>query len=279
MTAGVRDGSDRHVVPIFVLGVPRSGTTLIGAYVGSSTAVLHLGEYAGLYLAFGVGPQLCVADRLAGKPASPFVRQYLQEVQDHALRFPFALAAGGPFDFWCDSSPVNLTIVEVLTQLLPDAVYVLTVRRHEGVLPSLERCYGRGEFWAGATWEQRAHLWKRSYEKARLLPLDRTVVISYDMLSRSPRPALDGFKDDLARFGVPTASLDEAVFATSWATEPDAGRPTIARLDDDGSPCFRSVDNAHPVPWSPEIDRGIIGIVEPTRQFLRSTFIDIAEYL
>lgn len=269
----------RPVVPIFVLGVPRSGTTLIGAYLATSSSVLHLGEFGGFYLAFGVGPQLCVADRLSGKPLSPLATQFLAEIQQHALEFPAAAAAGRDVAFWCDSSPANLMVVEHLEAHLRKALYVLMIRRHQGVLPSLARCFERGEFWAGATWEQRAELWMRFYENARSLPKDRTIALSYDMLCRFPELALEGFRHDLARFGLPVDSLDDAALATSWATRPDDRRPTIARQGDDGTLSFCPGKASDRVPWSDETDQRILAIVERTRQFLRESFPGIAPYL
>ncbi len=41
---------------LFVLGSPRSGTTLIGSYLASGARVLDLGEYGGFHLAHTVAP-------------------------------------------------------------------------------------------------------------------------------------------------------------------------------------------------------------------------------
>jgi len=51
------------VKPIFVVGPPRSGTTMIGNYIGSARSVLNAGEYRALYLAWGALPlQLATSD-------------------------------------------------------------------------------------------------------------------------------------------------------------------------------------------------------------------------
>src|SRR5258706_5951123 len=43
---------------LFVLGVPRSGTTLIGNYLGSQPGVENLAEYGGVYVAYSIPPRL-----------------------------------------------------------------------------------------------------------------------------------------------------------------------------------------------------------------------------
>jgi hypothetical protein len=42
--------------PVFVVGSPRSGTTLAGALLGSAAGVSDLGEYAGYYFCHRTGP-------------------------------------------------------------------------------------------------------------------------------------------------------------------------------------------------------------------------------
>src|SRR5260370_4628911 len=41
------------VRPIFVVGSPRSGTTMIGNYIGTAQSVLNAGEYRALDIAYG----------------------------------------------------------------------------------------------------------------------------------------------------------------------------------------------------------------------------------
>jgi hypothetical protein len=262
-----------------VVGVPRSGTTLIGSFLGTSGAVLDLGEYGGPYLAFGVGPQLSVAARLAGDAVSPYVARYHREIQQHAVEFPSTLVDGGEIGYWCDSSPANLMVVEALKAHLPDALWVLVIRDHRGVLPSLARCFARGEWWAGSTWRERAHLWTKSYRNAASLPRERTVAVSYDMLCRSPEQALGTLRRDLALLGFPTESLDDAALATSWATPADDNRPTIARLGDDGMVHLCAMERPNPPPWSDDEGAVIRNIVEPACQILRHLFPHLAEYI
>jgi hypothetical protein len=75
-----------HVRGLFVLGVPRSGTTLIGNWIGSHSAVLGLAEYGGFYVAHSVVP--AYVNRLPGREHESF----LAAVRDLAGRHVAQLA-------------------------------------------------------------------------------------------------------------------------------------------------------------------------------------------
>lgn len=265
------------LTPLFVLGVPRSGTTMMGQYLETSDAVVHLGEYAGLYVSFKLVPQFAVASKLSGKPITAHMERYLEELRRHALEFPQSVA-NGTARYWCDSSPVNLMVVDQLVAHLPEARYILMVRHYRGVLPSLSRCFERGEHWAGATWEQRARLWRQYYFRAATLPRERVIPLSYDQLCQEPRATIEAWKSRLDAIGIPAASLNDRALATSWATTPEEGRPTIATVTTDGTPQLPE-KTAEPAPrevqaspWSAEDEQRIAFITAPARAFLATAY-------
>jgi hypothetical protein len=267
----------RSLRPLLVLGSPRSGTSMMGHYLGTSDAVVHLGEYGAIYVTSVVMSEFAVAARLSGRPPSEHVRRYIDEARRLAVEFPSRIDAPGA-TFWCDSSPLNLVMAGRLDKWLPDAHYVLMVRRYSGVLPSLARCFQRGEMWAGATWEQRATLWSRYYAEAPRLPADRVTVVSYDRLCAEPAGALAELKRTLEGVGIPAASLDDSALATSWATAPDETRPTVATLDPEGTARMGPVPAAQ-LPWSAGEAARLEATTAPARAALVAAFPELSGWV
>ncbi|MGH3693810.1 MAG: sulfotransferase [Pseudonocardiaceae bacterium] len=265
--------------PLFVCGSPRSGTTLMGHYVGTSKDILHLGEYGGLFLSFRLAPHMWMANKLSQTPQSPHMQRYHDELKLHAINFPQELASQGGFRFWCDSAPMNLTILKDLEEHFPKAVYVVMVRHYRGVLRSLSRAFDSGALWGGRTWVERAHKWSFFYGHVPLLPIDRTIVVSYDKLCMYPVEAIGELQDCLLRFGVSSESLDAGVFAQSWATDPAGGRPTIGSVDDSGA--FRLGPRAYrdEIESPLELEDRVLPIVDNARMLLKERFPWIAEYV
>ncbi|HEX9032811.1 MAG TPA: hypothetical protein VF834_13300, partial [Streptosporangiaceae bacterium] len=88
--------------PLLVLGVPRSGTTLIGNYLGSAPEVLNLAEYGGFYVVNSVVP--AVIQRIPGFHHEA----YLTEIREHARAFAERLAAEQGCTWFVDHTPWNL---------------------------------------------------------------------------------------------------------------------------------------------------------------------------
>src|SRR5437016_3417331 len=110
--------------PIFIVGSPRSGTTLIGNYVGSCPSVCSLGEYGGFYFSYGI------AVREFRQMPTPYKDQYINELQEHALLFANKIALDHNSQFYSDSTPWNMLIAKELADALPNAIFILTLRHY-----------------------------------------------------------------------------------------------------------------------------------------------------
>jgi Sulfotransferase family len=251
--------------PILVLGSPRSGTTLIGKYLSSSSDVCGLGEYLGFYFSH------VVADREFDRMPSPFGPRYLKELRRFTDRFARRLAAERSCGFYCDDTPWNLLVGDQLAALLPDAVFVLLLRHYTGVLQSLERSHAAGYRWAGGTWPERAALWSRFYTMAPLLPDDRMIGVSYDRLCAAPRPTLAALDRALDRIGIDTRRLQRSVFAVSHATG-SSPRPTLGLLGGDRRGSLAPLPSWDALGWTGKVQAAVGPVVAPVDEALRARF-------
>jgi len=192
---------------LFVLGVPRSGTTLIGNYLGSAPGALNLAEYGGFYVAHSVVP--AVIERIPGFHHA----DYLAEIREHARAFAERVAAGQQCSWYVDHTPWNLEVAGRLATDPGDALFVLMLRHYAGNILSLRRFP-----WGGDSWADTARLWATLCGRAIDLPQDRLVVVGYDALTAEPGPTLAALTADLGSRGFPAAGLDQRLLAVSHAT-------------------------------------------------------------
>ncbi|MGB6061185.1 MAG: sulfotransferase, partial [Candidatus Aquilonibacter sp.] len=129
---------------LFILGPPRSGTTVVGNFVASHAQCYNLGEYYGFYLALRQAPQLM------HRMPSTVLSEYLSHLFVGTLNFADACRDSAGAAMWCDQTPFNLQIARELVERLPDAVFLLMLRHYRGVIQSLRRSYATGYRWAGS---------------------------------------------------------------------------------------------------------------------------------
>lgn len=252
--------------PIFVFGCPRSGTTVIGSYVGTTPGVCDLGEYGGFYLALHHAP------RELGRAPSPVRESYQTSLEEHALRFPAAEAAEADCPWYVDDTPWNLLVADQLLRLVPDALLVLCLRDFRGVIQSLRRSYDEGYYYAGPTWEDSAGLWARFNEQALTLPDEQTIVVSYDRLCDEPSEEVDRLDLELSRHGLQQGRSVE-VFAHSHAVPDGSERPTVLHGNRfAGTLEFRPRARYDRAAWPDEIERSVAGIVGDVDARLRERF-------
>jgi len=280
----MRDNSTAMSVrPIFVLGSPRSGTTMIGNYLGGAPSVLNAGEYRGLYLAHAALPlQLGAASRLVGvTPAEwqPYQALFIEEVQRHAAEFIVRVAKQAGKSAFCDSGPRNVFICALLAEMFPDALFVLPLRHYTGTIQSLLRlgsiqlmpAFEPTIDYGNATAVAAAAVWARHYSASFDLPNDRTILFGYDRFCADPDAVLRRFKGDLASAGFPVRELDDSSFAESHATAPGKPRATAARRKR-GSVSLTPMPSFDAAAWSAMDELEVNAAVGPVDSLLRSFF-------
>jgi hypothetical protein len=256
--------------PIFVLGSPRSGTTAIGALIGTIPGVFDAGEYGGFYLASVVAPQF-LTDRMKSSAR----HEYLSSLFNHASTFIAQQAKAKGCSYFVDATPGNLLAANVLAINIREALFVLTLRHYSGVILSLARSFDSGVKWAGATWRERARLWSTFYASASLLPKDRTLVVSYERLCCDPSDTVHDLLDGLAkRLSVPAFKANIAVLARSHATMPAEERATVVKRHGSGwAFCSRSPLDS--VLWTKDINRRVRPEVKRVDSSMRELFRDV----
>ena len=200
---------------------------------------------------------------------------YINELQEHARSFANKIAVEQGCHSYCDSTPWNLLIVRDLADRLPNAIFILTLRHYSGVLQSLDRSYRDGFHWSGATWIERANLWRNFYAQVRYLPKLRTVAISYDKLCATPRSTIEALKDELTnRIGLDLSGISESQFVKSHATNGADQRQTIGIQSHTGSTLLQSIPSFEAQFWSETIEKEIRPITNRIDELIRQLFPD-----
>jgi len=205
---------------VFVLGVPRSGTTLIGNYLGSAPEVENLAEYGGFYVAHSMAPS--VIQRIPGYHHDA----YLAELRDHARGFAERKARESGCAWYLDHTPWNLEVAARLAADVPDALFVLMLRHYAGNILSLNRFD-----WAGDSWTDVATLWATLCGQMLYLPQDRLIVVGYDALAAEPEQTMAELTAALDKHGFPAADLNPQVLTLSHAAIIGEPRPVIGGAD------------------------------------------------
>jgi Sulfotransferase family len=239
---------------VFVLGAPRTGTTMLGALVGTHRDVMYPGEYFGFYVAGSIVPNAI------RRIPSTLRDAYIADLRTHAEAFAQRAAAAAGATTFCDATPWNLLIAGELAARIPDALFVLCVRRPEGVIQSLARSFAHGFRWAGANVESRSRLYADFYARAGRLPVERTVAFDYDRFCMQPQQQIDAFLQQLSnRLDTDPAAFDVGVLAEAHA--PAAGsNPPIAVASSDGRLVYRPRASYDASALTPE-DRAVIARV------------------
>lgn len=253
--------------PLLVVGAPRSGTTLVGSYLGSSKNVLDLGEYGGFYAAHLIVPSVI------GKFPGLYRDAYLEDLCNHARDFAEDAAREAGRGWYCDATPWNLGCARTLAAQLPDALFVLTIRHYAGTVQSLRRSFAAGFQWAGASFEESARLWATMYAHVAELPPERTVSFAYDALGARPEETLRKLEADLAAHGFDSSGLDREVLAVSHASVPGQ-RPTVGVREPGGVRLvpFPTVELEH---WSGDIQAAVWPAVREVHLDLQRRFPEV----
>ncbi|MFN6507439.1 sulfotransferase family protein [Xanthomonas translucens] len=248
-----------------MLGCPRSGTTMMGALLGSIPGVVNYDEIAAYYFATNV------AEREYARIPSPYRDAYLESLRSAAKKFLFGMALERGGRAFCDTTPWNLRIARRLAHDFTNAIFVILLRGYRGTIQSLRRCYPQGYLWAGPTDRERAELWSELYGCLATFSAAKVAVFDYDVLRRCPEDALSRLKADLERLGLSSVDLDWSVLSTSYSNL-GALRDTSAINDASGRPILRTLPTYDPSSWTKSDEILAESICRDSLAMLRARF-------
>jgi hypothetical protein len=220
---------------------------MLGSLFGSSAKVTYLGEYTAFFNA-----ALAMRNGLYRTPF-PFKDEYFTELEHHAVDFARRTAAKHGSSYFCDSTPWNLHVLPRIAELLPDAVFVLTLRHYAGTVQSFRRSFENGFAWAGSDWAARGEFWSFLYGLSRNVPAERTIPFGYDAFCAAPEQGLRRLMARLEQFGVELPDVDPGVLAVSHAPAAENQvRATVGSKLGPGT-VLRPIASYDPDEWTPEI--------------------------
>lgn len=195
-----RIGKDMSVTPVFLLSLPRSGSTLLQRMLATSGAI------AGADEPWFLLPLWAMRQRPVGRAAYSHQTSvdafndllatlpdgettYRLAVRDFALRIYGELADGRPY--FLDKTPRYYLMVDFLREVFPEARFVFLVRNPLAVLASVIQTWYKGHFMWFDHWID----WKSGHAcmaEAIHRRREGDMVVHYEELVQSPQETLEG---------------------------------------------------------------------------------------
>jgi Sulfotransferase family len=210
--------------PVFVVGCPRSGTTLIGELVAACPQVFNGEESFFLYL-------MSNWRRMLRPPVAPLTEQFLYRASELMRQLIISETNSRRKTHYIDHTPWHALCLDEIWTLFGEARVVHVVRHPADVVMSLRHSYEAGFTWAGATTDDRIALWTRFIRAAQPRERDsRLRVLRYEEICASPQR--EG-RSLFSWLNLPWRDDYLQVFAKAHA--PNFRRPrTIAEQNEDG---------------------------------------------
>lgn len=214
---------------VFVVGCPRSGTTLVGELIARHSQVFNAEETMLLRVL-----QRCEVLRAA--PAAPLAERFLDEATLLVRRLLDEARRQAGTACVVDHSPWHALCLDKAFEVFPEATAVQVIRNPWDVVASLHRSYEAGYRWAGATDRRRTRLWLEFVHAAEARAHDRRVHrVRYEDIWSDPRRAAQQL---MTRLGLPWEEEVLKAYARLHAGSTSRRQP-VGRLDGDGRVRFR----------------------------------------
>jgi hypothetical protein len=250
----------RLTEPVFVVGCPRSGTTLLGACLGAHSALagadesIFLRHLARIYYGFFIGDS-----PRSWQPLRAFISEQdlLDSLGTCADTIFSSLLKTTTKCRYVDHTPWYINLMPFIDLLYPDAQFIHIIRDGRRVVDSLASSYRNGFLWAGASVRERTQLWLNSVVTGRnagkLLGEGRYKEIRYERICTEPHLTL---QETLAYLRLPMEADVLRPLSTPHA-KPSTCNLTLATIDNNGKLRLtpRLPQGSWPTSWTSE-ERG-----------------------
>lgn len=229
----VSASADDSILPIFVVGFPRSGTTLVQSLFAAHGRVLALPETHLLTAATAkLGPlrKLGIARRPQSR-ATPSDRRpsMLRFCSQRSLLREFVRrtdleAQQADLDAWAEKTPAHLHFIPVIESVVPEARFVHVLRDPVPAIASLYRAtQDFPQHWGGPrSVETCLRRWNDDVQlSAAHAGLPHHTMVRYEALVADPTPVAESL---FSRVGIP---LGGAELTAALARRADAGRTVV----------------------------------------------------
>lgn len=183
--------------PVFVVGCPRSGTTVLGRCLGEHSQIASAEEslvllplwriYADLYSVTSITRTAHLAEYVTAEE----LHEALGTTADKIF---LGLLQKQKKSMYLDHTPWYGLIAHFIKVLFPDAKFIHVLRDGRQVVRSLGMSYEKGFLWAGEDFETRTRVWSTTtglIEDALSYYTDDVITVNYKSLCVSPESVLN----------------------------------------------------------------------------------------
>jgi hypothetical protein len=219
--------------PIFVVGAPRSGTTLLRSMLDAHPNICCPTWETGVFEKFAMVVNGDFTERRTDIPNLPIERDDLlawcrQSADDLMSRL--ISASGKPR--WAEKTPAHVFCIDLIHEIYPNAQFIHIVRNGRDVVRSLQSMP-----WAPREIRWSCHRWVASVaagrDAGRRLPKELYTEVRYEDLTREPESTIRQLCDYLGEPFEPRMLAFHDPANNSWgvASEPIKPRPVNKHRD------------------------------------------------
>lgn len=174
--------------PIFVIGCPRSGTSVIGECVGGANGAYCIGESLFIRYLWRIVTDLVIGDNKNHiVPFRDVEHEVIVEFIGNLCDNLFGALNRCDANIIVDHTPWNIAHIPLLNALYPHAKFIHVVRNPVAVSSSLEQSFYNGRVWASCDSSYHAKLWVSLNRCIELAPKEVDVkTVKYEDLCARP---------------------------------------------------------------------------------------------
>jgi len=178
--------------PIFVVGAPRSGTSLVQSILDAHPHIVGPEWESGLFVALDLFFNGDLVKFLQVRPKFPLTRSDLVEwARDGVARLFERLAEAAGKQRWSEKTPAHVLHMKLIVEVFPGAQFIHIIRDGREVVRSLQNqpWTPNGIRWSVRTWMEYV---RAGRDAGRELPQSQYHEVRYEHLTANPETVVHG---------------------------------------------------------------------------------------